>query len=191
MMKKAHTIQNNHAQNACQRENKQARVAQNQMQNHAQNQAKTYRPNVAAIILSSHYPNVCEFFLGEREDMSGVWQFPQGGIDEGEEPAEALFRELEEEIGTNEIEILAQYPQWLSYDFPPHVLEKMYPFCGQTQLYFLVQLKPQAQINLKTPHQEFVRYDFVRYDEVLRRINYFKKDIYTKVLQYFKDEGYF
>ena len=59
---------------------------------------KRYRPNVAAIILSPSYPLECKVFIAQRHDISGAWQFPQGGIDEGESPKEALFRELEEEI---------------------------------------------------------------------------------------------
>ena len=66
-------------------------------------QQKFYRPNVAAIIVSSAYPQVKEIFIAERNDLAGVWQFPQGGIDEGETSEEALFRELKEEIGTNKV----------------------------------------------------------------------------------------
>lgn len=151
--------------------------------------AKSYRPNVAAIVLSSHYPNLCEFFMGERSDIQGIWQFPQGGIDEGEDPLEALYRELEEEIGTNDIEVIAQYPHWLNYDFPKEIQNK-YPFDGQTQRYFLIKLNPSAQININTATPEFMRYDFVSYDEVFRRIQGFKKDVYTEVLNYFKQKGF-
>lgn len=150
---------------------------------------KNYRPNVAAIVLSSHYPNICEFFMGERSDIQGIWQFPQGGIDEGEDPLEALYRELEEEIGTNNIEVIAQYPHWLSYDFPKEI-QKKYQFCGQTQRYFLIKLNPSAKINIHTATPEFIRYDFVSYDEVFRRIQGFKKDVYTEVLSYFKQKGF-
>lgn len=152
--------------------------------------AKKYRPNVAAIILSSHYPKKCEFFLGERSDVRGAWQFPQGGIDEGENPQEALFRELLEEIGTDEVEILAQYPQWINYDFPEEVRTKMQPFDGQTQRYFLLRLKPNAKINLQTAHPEFVSYQFVEIAEVFKRVKSFKRDVYSKVLNYFKTQGY-
>ena len=72
-----------------------------------QEREKRYRPNVAAVILSPKYPSECEFFIAQRNDIKGAWQFPQGGIDEGENPREALFRELSEEIGTSEIEIIA------------------------------------------------------------------------------------
>ena len=104
-------------------------------------QQKFYRPNVAAIIVSSAYPQVKEIFIAERNDLAGVWQFPQGGIDEGETSEEALFRELKEEIGTNKVEIVSEYPEWISYDFPTHVAAKMAPFAGQKQRYYLVRLK--------------------------------------------------
>ena len=81
---------------------------------------KKYRPNVAAVILSSSYPFKCEILVAKRVDMDDIWQFPQGGIDKGETPKEAILRELKEEIGTNDVEILSAYPSWLSYDFPKH-----------------------------------------------------------------------
>ncbi len=55
-----------------------------------------YRPNVAMIIVSNNYPDKKEIFIAKRNDLDNVWQFPQGGIDKGEEVQEALFRELEE-----------------------------------------------------------------------------------------------
>ena len=106
---------------------------------------KNYRPNVAAIIMSSLYPFEMKFFLAKRVDIKDAWQFPQGGIDKGETPKMALFRELKEEIGTDEVEIIAEYPKWLSYDFPEDVLEKMKPYSGQIQKYFLVRLKKNAK----------------------------------------------
>ena len=88
---------------------------------------KNFRPNVAAIILSSKYPQKCEIFIASRIDISNAWQFPQGGIDDGESIKEALFRELEEEIGTRDVEIIEEYPTWVSYEFPPIIAQKMYP----------------------------------------------------------------
>ena len=76
-----------------------------------------YRPNVAMIILSENYPEKKEVFIAQRNDLTDIWQFPQGGIDEGEEVREALFREMEEEIGTAKATIVAEYPEWISYDF--------------------------------------------------------------------------
>ena len=150
---------------------------------------KIYRPNVAAIIVSSDYPNTKDIFVAQRCDLKNVWQFPQGGIDEGEDAKTALFRELEEEIGTNDVEIISQYPEWISYDFPQHIANKMKPFAGQTQRYYLVKLSKDATINLDTDHPEFDDYKFVKADEVLNEIAKFKKDVYTKVINYFQNEG--
>ncbi|NPA73930.1 MAG: RNA pyrophosphohydrolase [Epsilonproteobacteria bacterium] len=151
---------------------------------------KRYRPNVAAIVVSSQYPFKSEIFIASRNDIKDSWQFPQGGIDEGETPKEALFRELKEEIGTNKVEIIAEYPKWVSYDFPNIIAKKMYPYDGQIQKYFLVRLKEDAKINLNTKHPEFDSYKFVKYKDVFNYVIYFKRPIYKEVLNYFKKEGY-
>lgn len=151
---------------------------------------KRYRPNVAAVIVSSKYPFECEIFIACRNDIEDAWQFPQGGIDEGETPKVALLRELKEEIGTDEVEILAEYPEWLNYDFPGTVAKKMYPFDGQTQKYFLVRLKDDETVNLDTKEPEFVDHKFVKLKEAFNHITYFKRPVYKKVLNYFRKEGY-
>jgi len=149
-----------------------------------------YRPNVAAIILSSEYPKKCEFMLSRRNGMKRGWQFPQGGIDEGESNMEALLRELKEEIGTNDVEILAEYPEWITYDFPQSAKGKLYPYKGQTQKYFLVRLRESAKINLFA-HEipEFEEYRFVTLDELFRRATFLKRKAYRKVIDYFIKEG--
>ena len=152
-------------------------------------QEKKYRPNVAIIVLAPTYPFECKLLVAQRSDIKGAWQFPQGGIDEGESPKEAMYRELKEEIGTNDVEIIAQYPQWLSYDFPENVAKKM-RFDGQSQKYFLVRLKPGAKIDINTPKPEFNDFRFVKVEEINKIVNSFKKPVYTKVIKYFKEKGY-
>ncbi len=150
-----------------------------------------YRPNVSAVILSSKYPEKCEFFIAHRSDIKNAWQFPQGGIDEGETPQEALLRELMEEIGCNSVEILAEFPEWITYDFPNVNSHKMYPFKGQTQKYFLVRLKEGAKIDLQAHHApEFEEYDFVTHEELFKRVTYFKRKPYRRVIDYFIKEGF-
>lgn len=153
-------------------------------------ETKTYRPNVAAIILSPKYPLVCELFIASRTDIKNAWQFPQGGIDKSESPKEALFRELKEEIGTDKVDIVAEYPEWISYDFPPQVVEKMYPYDGQIQKYFLVRLQEQGKIDIDTEKPEFDAYKFVQLGDLFNHITYFKRPVYKQVLEYFKRKGY-
>ena len=154
------------------------------------NKKDLYRPNVAMILVSHLYPQKKEIFIAQRTDLQNVWQFPQGGIDEGEEVQEALFRELEEEVGTRDATIVAEYPEWISYDFPNKIAIKMKPFIGQTQRYFLLKLGEDAKINIETEHPEFDDFKFVGVDEVLGLSAAFKKDVYEKVINYFKDEDY-
>ncbi|WP_228712668.1 RNA pyrophosphohydrolase [Halarcobacter mediterraneus] len=151
---------------------------------------KNYRPNVAAIVLSAKYPEKCEIFIASRTDVENAWQFPQGGIDEGENPNEALHRELEEEIGTKDIEIIAEYPKWVSYDFPPAIAKKMHPYDGQIQKYYLVKLKKGAKIDINTEIPEFSEYKFVPTENIYDYITFFKRTVYKQVLKYFKKEGY-
>ena len=151
---------------------------------------KRYRPNVAAVILSSKYPDRCEFFIAHRSDIRNAWQFPQGGTDEGESPQEALYRELLEEIGCNDVEILGEFPEWITYDFPVKTKGKQYPFDGQTQKYFLVRLKDESKIDLEAFEiPEFKEYTFVEYEELLHKVTYFKRKVYRRVINYFIKEG--
>ena len=151
---------------------------------------KVYRPNVAAIVLSPKYPEVCEILIAHRVDIDGAWQFPQGGIEADETPQEALFRELKEEIGTDEVEIISECPEWISYDFPPQVLEKKSPYIGQRQKYFLVKLKQNAKVNVSTELQEFKEFKFVSLDNLLEQVSPIKIASYKKALGYFKSESY-
>ncbi|MFK5938135.1 MAG: RNA pyrophosphohydrolase [Sulfurimonas sp.] len=148
-----------------------------------------YRPNVAMIIVSNNYPEKKEIFIAQRNDLTDIWQFPQGGIDRGEEVQEALFREMKEEIGTDKAKIIAEYPEWISYDFPPKIAKKMKPYKGQRQRYFLMKLKKSAVIKLDTKHPEFIDHKFVSVEDALNLTAHFKKHVYEEVISYFKNEG--
>ncbi|RUM62201.1 MAG: RNA pyrophosphohydrolase [Sulfurimonas sp.] len=151
---------------------------------------KLYRPNVAMIVLAPDYQKSKKVFIAERNDMKGIWQFPQGGIDAGEKPKEAMYRELKEEIGTKKVTYIAKYPGWLRYDFPKKIAKRMQPYAGQQQRYYLVRLKKSAVIDLETAHPEFSRYKFVKLKKLFKHVNHFKTPLYKEVLDYFKAEGY-
>ncbi len=151
---------------------------------------KLYRPNVAIIILAPDYKKSKKIFIAERSDIDGIWQFPQGGIDAGEKPKEAMFRELKEEIGTKKVELIAKYPKWIQYDFPSGVAKRMKPYAGQKQRYYLVRLKKSAKINIDTKHPEFSQFKFVKLEKLFKHVAHFKAPIYKEVLDYFKAEGY-
>ena len=101
-----------------------------------------------------------------------------------------MFRELKEEIGTDKVDIVAEYPEWISYDFPPSVVKRMYPYDGQIQKYFLVRLQENGIIDINTEEPEFDEYKFVTFEDLFSHITYFKRPVYRQVLEYFKRKGY-
>ncbi|MEC7205218.1 MAG: NUDIX domain-containing protein [Pseudomonadota bacterium] len=79
---------------------------------------RPFRPCVGIFLINSDG----KIFVGARNDLPGDhWQMPQGGIDEGETPEVAAFREMEEEIGTAKAEIISAYENWIYYRLPPEL----------------------------------------------------------------------
>lgn len=141
-----------------------------------------YRKNVAAIVInSSGLILACE-----RSDRKGVWQLPQGGIELGESPEQALKRELWEEIGCTSYELIASTLQPIRYDWPKDFCYQGY--CGQEQLYFLVKVADDIKIELGPPdNPEFAQTRWMQVQEFLNCISGFKKDAYKKGITYFID----
>lgn len=144
---------------------------------------REYRQNVAAIIVNEQN----QFWVGERADHM-AWGFPQGGIDKGESPKEALHRELMEELATNDFEILEEYPDWIRYDFPAGMTFKTWTYKGQEQKYFLVKLNKEAQIDIDKYDKEFAQYKWVNFEELESFDFGFKRAVYMEVLEYFRSE---
>ena len=81
--------------------------------------------------------------IGVRPNEKNLWQMPQGGIDFGESPEHAAYRELEEETGTKQAEIVFTLDEWLEYSLPPELIGKALggKFKGQKQKWFLMRFK--------------------------------------------------
>ena len=137
-----------------------------------------YRKNVAVFVLNSD-----GFILAcERADVGGAWQLPQGGIEPGESSIEAMYRELHEEIGCRDVEILHQLEEAIRYEWPPHLQDKGY--VGQEQVYFLVRLLPEAAIDLVNAESgEFQSVEWVNAAEFSARAGGFKREAYLEALK--------
>ena len=133
-----------------------------------------------------------EVLVGRRLDHpSGYWQMPQGGIDDNENPKEAVWREMLEEIGTNKAELIKISNQWINYDIPSETLKTL-PwgdiYIGQTQKWFAFNfLGEDHDINVGTDKPEFSEWKWSRMNSIVDRIVPFKRDVYSKILEEFKD----
>ena len=147
-----------------------------------------YRVNVGAVLFGRD-GRVLIARRAPGNAAAGAWQFPQGGIDEGEDPASAVLRELAEEIGTDRATILGEHPEWLTYDFPPDVQESAMRgrYQGQKQRWFALRFEgEEADIRLDaTPHPEFDAWRWIALSEAPAIAPGFKQAIYEEVSRAF------
>lgn len=143
-----------------------------------------YRPNVAALMVNEDG----NLLICERSTVPGAWQFPQGGVDDGESMEQALFREVREEIGLskNDYEILDRRDGY-RYLYPPDVRAKKirkHGSHGQEQTYFLCRLKRSAPpIDVNQSPREFSAYRWIIPDEFdLDWLPAFKHEVYRSVM---------
>ena len=144
--------------------------------------ADGFRANVG-IVLMRHD----DVFLGRRTGGRG-WQFPQGGVRRGESLEQALYRELEEEIGVAkaDVSLLGQTERWLRYRLPArYVRRNQQPVCiGQKQRWFLLRLKrDDARFDFThTGEPEFDQFRWTTYWEPVKEVIYFKRAVYARAL---------
>ncbi len=136
-------------------------------------------------------------FMGRRIGLpvsfeaKGVWQLPQGGIDAGESPRRAALRELAEETGVRNVEVLGETPDWLIYDLPPELLGKVWggKYRGQKQKWFaLKHLGDEREINLAVPghRPEFDLWRWAELERIPDLVVPFKRHIYEALAETFR-----
>jgi putative (di)nucleoside polyphosphate hydrolase len=147
-----------------------------------------YRKCVGMMILNDKN----EILVGRRLDHpSGFWQMPQGGIDDNEKPEEAVWREMMEEIGTNNAELIKMSSQWINYNIPQDTLATLpwgKRYVGQTQKWFVFRFVGQENdINVGTENPEFSEWKWAKLNSLADNIVPFKRDVYKKIINEFKD----
>jgi putative (di)nucleoside polyphosphate hydrolase len=147
-----------------------------------------YRPCVGVMLVNREGL----VFAGQRIDSpTPAWQMPQGGIDEGERPSDAAYRELWEETGVTRdlVEKVAKTHGWVTYDLPPELLGKVWggKYRGQKQKWFLLRfLGTDDQIRIETEHPEFSTWRWIDVDEMIAAIVPFKRAVYEEVVKSFR-----
>ena len=148
-----------------------------------------YRSNVGVMMVNEQG----YVFVGQRLDNNqNAWQMPQGGIDAGEDPETAAYRELLEETGVKkqDVRFVASSSKWLSYDLPEDLIPILWngKFRGQKQKWFLFKfLGEDRDINIATEHPEFSKWKWISKENLLKEIVPFKKSVYENVLKEFKN----
>ena len=143
------------------------------------------RPNVGIILINKNK----DVFIGKRFYHKS-WQFPQGGVDNGESALTALYRELYEEIGLkpDKIKILDATPDWIPYYLPEKYIRNSIPKCiGQKQKWFLLELTGKiSDINLRlNKKREFDSWQWTAHTEPAKIVIDFKQEVYQNALNYF------
>ena len=143
-----------------------------------------FRANVGIIICDG----AGKIFWGKRVGQD-AWQFPQGGINQGERPVDALYRELYEEVGleSSDVELLANTQGWLRYWLPQRYVRKTSgrPCIGQKQKWFLLKLTSgEHRIKLDAEGKpEFDSWSWVNYWFPVTQVIEFKREVYRRALK--------
>jgi len=140
-----------------------------------------YRDGVGIMLFNAEN----KIFVARRIDTRAeAWQMPQGGIDSGEDPRAAAMRELKEEIGTNQGEIIAESREWYFYDLPDELIGIIWKgrYRGQRQKWYLMRFTgSNADINIETDDPEFCEWKWAELHTLPDLIVPFKRKLYQEL----------
>ncbi|MGR9099413.1 MAG: RNA pyrophosphohydrolase [Gammaproteobacteria bacterium] len=145
--------------------------------------SKGYRANVGIILCNDEG----RLFWAKRAGAD-LWQFPQGGIKQHEDPETAMYRELREETGleSRHVRLIGRTRYWLRYELPEkYVRKKSMPLCiGQKQIWYILHLTShESNVRFdRTDTPEFDGWRWVDYWEPLKGVVYFKRRVYRKAM---------
>jgi putative (di)nucleoside polyphosphate hydrolase len=140
--------------------------------------SSNFRAGVVAVVTNSQG----KLLAFERGDVPGAWQLPQGGIDVGEEPGVAAWRELGEEtgLGPEDVELVAEHPDWVVYEFPDQI-RSAGKRLGQAQRWYLFRVRSDDVI--PTPDEvEFVDWKWVEPSWLLDHVVEFRQAAYRAAI---------
>jgi putative (di)nucleoside polyphosphate hydrolase len=141
-----------------------------------------YRPGVGLML----FDRKGRVFVARRNDTPDAWQMPQGGIDEGEDPRAAALRELAEETGVTNAEIVGESADWIAYDLPEDLRKKVWKgrYRGQRQKWYALRhLGKDSDIDLDAHETaEFDAWRWAELDELESLIVPFKRELYRAVV---------
>ena len=150
--------------------------------------AALYRKGVGIMLLNRSG----KLLLGRRSDIEGgAWQLPQGGLERGEQPAEAALRELKEEIGSDRAAILAESKGWYQYDLPEELRMQAWGgrYRGQRLKWFLMRFSgDDNDIDVTSGSREFNRWIWVPPSDAPALVVSFKQPMYLAVMEEFRSQ---
>ena len=132
-----------------------------------------------------------QIFVAKRIDNpNDFWQMPQGGIDKGENPLEAAFRELKEETSIKNVKLIQEVTDEITYLLPDSLLGIIWKgkFKGQTQKWFIMRfIGKDNEINLRTKHPEFLEWKWVNIESITDKVVDFKLHVYERIKKELKN----
>ncbi|MDP7546602.1 MAG: RNA pyrophosphohydrolase [Alphaproteobacteria bacterium] len=147
---------------------------------------RPYRPCVGVMLINKDGLVLVARRIDQRAE---AWQMPQGGVEDDETPRQAAMRELEEEIGTNRAEIIAESEDWIPYDLPRDLADRVWHgrFRGQTQKWFAMRfLGTDKDVNLATAEPEFDDWKWTPMVTLADVAVHFKRENYARVVDIFR-----